>query len=224
MREVSTIGLDIAKHVFQVRGIEASGEAVIRRRLRRADVVAFLEALPPCLVGMEANATGHYWAREIRALGHDVRLMPPSYVKPYVKRQKNDAADAVSQRLETIPGIGPITASAIVATITDPNVFTSRGQLAAWIGLVPRQTSSGGKVRLGRIIKKGSPYIRRLLVINAHAVLRFSRKGKVAPTQWAAGLFARRTYTVATVALTNKMARILWASLTRGEDFKPQLA
>jgi transposase len=287
------------------------------------------------LIGIEACATSHHWARLLTALGHEVRLMPASYVKPYVKRQKNDASDAeaiceavtrptmrfvptkseeqqsvlmlhrvrellirqrtmlvnalrghlaelgiitrqgatglsmlvalvedeghdlipplarsalfllvqqlrevhekvgeldrqihiwhrsheLSRRLETIPGIGPITASAIVATVTDASLFKSGRQLAAWLGLVPRQNSSGGKDRLGRISKQGDPYIRRLLVVGAHAVLRFCRKGKAAPTRWAAELLAKKPYNVVAVALANKMARIVWALMTTGKRF-----
>ena len=312
----------------------------MRRKLRRDDVVGFFEALPPCLIGIEACATGHHWARMLTALGHEVRLMPASYVKPYVKRQKNDATDAeaiceavtrptmrfvpvkseeqqsvlmlhrvrellirqrtmlvnalrghlaefgivtrqgragagmlialvedndhdlipplarvallpvieqlrevhekigvldreihawhrsneLSRRLETIPGIGPITASAIAATVTDASLFKSGRQLAAWLGLVPRQSSSGGKERLGRISKQGDPYIRRLLVIGAHAVLRFSRKGKAAPTRWAAGLLAKKPYKVVAVALANKMARIAWALMITGKSFEASAA
>ena len=274
------------------------------------------------------------------ALGHEVRLMPASYVKPYVKRQKNDATDAeaiceavarptmrfvpvkseeqqsvlmlhrvrellirqrtmlvnalrghlaelgivtrqgiagvgmlialvedddhdlvpplarlallpligqlrevhekvseldrqilawhrsseLSRRLETIPGIGPITASAIAATVTDASLFKSGRQLAAWIGLVPRQNSSGGKDRLGRISKQGDPYLRRLLVVGAHAVLRFSRKGKAASTRWAAELLAKKPYNVVAVALANKMARIVWALMTTGRRFEASAA
>ncbi|RWM87845.1 MAG: IS110 family transposase, partial [Mesorhizobium sp.] len=125
----------------------------------------------------------------------------------------------LSRRLETIPGIGPITASAIVATVTDASLFKSGRQLAAWLGLVPRQNSSGGKDRLGRISKQGDPYIRRLLVVGAHAVLRFCRKGKAAPTRWAAELLAKKPYNVVAVALANKMARIVWALMTTGKRF-----
>ena len=337
MGKVITIGLDIAKHVFQVHGVDEAGTVVIRRKLRRAEILQFFEALEPCLVGIEACATAHYWARSIMAFGHKVKLMPPTYVKPYVKRQKNDAADAEaiceavtrptmrfvpvkgeeqqgilmlhrtrellirqrtmlinalrahlaefgivmaqgragvatlvtlveddehelipaiareallavvdqlrdahervavierkiviwhrsneqSRRLETIPGIGPITASAIAATITDAGLFRSGRELAAWIGLVPRQNSSGGKERLGHISKKGDPYIRRLLVIGAHAVLRFARNGKATTTKWAAALLARKPYKLAAVALANKMARIVWAMLVRNEEFRP---
>ncbi|MBX4935262.1 IS110 family transposase [Rhizobium bangladeshense] len=340
MEKITTIGLDIAKHVFQVHGINGAGATVSRRKLRRDDVVGFFKALPPCLIGIEACATGHHWARVLMALGHEVRLMPASYVKPYVKRQKNDATDAeaiceavtrptmrfvpvkseeqqgvlmlhrvrellirqrtmlvnalrghlaefgivtrqgiagvgmlialvddddhdlipplarsallpligqlrevhekvseldrqihawhrsneLSRRLETIPGIGPITASAIAATVTDASLFKSGRQLAAWIGLVPRQNSSGGKDRLGRISKQGDPYLRRLLVVGAHAVLRFSGKAKVAPTRWAAELLVKKPYNVVAVALANKMARIVWALMTTGRRFEATAA
>lgn len=336
MEKVTTVGLDIAKHIFQVHGIDGAGAVVLRRKLRRDDVAGFFKALPRCLVGIEACATSHHWARVLTRLGHEVRLMPASYVKPYVKRQKNDAADAeaiceavmrptmrfvpmksaeqqsvlmvhrvrellvrqrtmlvnalrghlaefgivarqgvagvgflvalveddehdlllplarsallplieqlrevhekigemdrlihawhrsneMSRRLATIPGIGPITASAIAATVTDPSLFKSGRQLAAWLVLVPRQNSSGGKERLGRISKQGDPYIRRLLVVGAHAVLRFSRNGKAASTRWAAEMLARKPYNVVAVALANKMARIAWALMNTGQDFK----
>ena len=268
---VRTVGLDLAKQVFQVHGVDDAGRPILKKRLRREEVRGFFAGLAPCLIGMEACASSHYWARELAAVGHEVRLMPPSYVKPYVKRQKNDAADAeaiceavtrpnmrfvpvksedqqavlmlhrtrdllirqrtaltnalrahlaelgivarqgvagldtliasvekeadipalarralgllikelssmkeqikaieteiitwhrsneASRRLETIPGIGPIIASALAATVTDPSVFKSGRQLAAWIGLVPRQSSSGGKERLGHITKQGEP-------------------------------------------------------------------
>lgn len=336
MEKVSTVGLDIAKHVFQIHGVDALGAVIVRRKLRREDVTGFFKALPPCLIGIEACATGHHWARVLTALGHEVRLMPASYVKPYVKRQKNDATDAeaiceavtrptmrfvpvksqeqqsvlmlhrvrellirqrtmlvnalrghlaefgvvtrqgiagvgtlialvegqdadllpplaqaalrpmvgqlrevhekvsemdrqihawhrsneLSRRLETIPGIGPITASAIAATVSDATLFKSGRQLAAWIGLVPRQNSSGGKDRLGRISKQGDPYLRRLLVVGAHAVLRFSAKSKVASTRWAAELLAKKPYNVVAVALANKMARIVWALMATGRRFE----
>lgn len=331
----TTIGIDLAKHVFQVHGVDADGSVAVRRKLRRSEVLGFFSKLEPSLVGMEACATSHHWAREIGALGHTVRLIPPAYVKPFVKRQKNDAADAeaiceavsrpsmrfvplkspeqqgvlilhrtrdllirqrtmlanalrshmaefgiieklgcagleslvrqikedevsdlpavarggllllagqisdtqsrvveiekrilawhrsseVSQRLETIPGIGPIIASAIAATVTEPGLFASGRQLSAWLGLVPRQHSSGGKERLRGITKQGDPYIRRLLIIGATAVLRFSRH--IAPTSdWTSALLTRRPSLVVAVALANKMARIAWAILTRDEVYR----
>jgi len=335
MGEVITVGLDIAKHVFQVHGVDKNGEAEIRRKLRRGDVLSFFEQLPPCLVGIEACATGHHWARELMALGHDVRLMPASYVKPYVKRQKNDVADAeaiceavtrptmrfvpiktveqqsvlmvhrarellirqrtmtinalrahlaeigivarqgmvgvnhlmdiveegeeafvpdavrsallplvrqiedldskvaeldrqiasahrkseVSQRLATIPGVGPVTASAIAATVTDASLFRSGRELSAWLGLVPRQNSSCGKDRLGRITKKGDPYIRRLLVVGALSAIRVHRKDPQS-MPWIGQLCERKPQKLAAVALANKMARIVWALLTSGEPYR----
>ncbi len=308
MKEVITVGLDIAKHVFQVHGVDQDGNAVLKRKLRRVEVVSFFDQLSPCLVGIEACATAHHWARVLINLGHEVRLMPASYVKPYVKRQKNDATNAeaiceavtrptmrfvpvrseeqqsvlmlhrarellvrqrtmlinalrahfaelgivmrqgsagvgmligliedeehdlvptftrrallplteqlrelyrqierldheiiqwhrtseLSRRLETIPGVGPVTASALSATITDASLFKSGRQMAAWLGLVPRQCSSGGKERLGRISKQGDPYVRKLPVVGAHAVLRFSRKDGEGRRKWAADLLARK--------------------------------
>jgi transposase len=333
--QITTIGLDIAKHVFQVHGADAESKTVLRRRLRRADVIAFFSALPPCLVGVEACSTAHYWARELIALGHDVRLMPPTYVKPYVKRGKNDAADAeaiceavtrptmrfvpvksaeqqsvlmlhrtrdllirqrtmlanalrahcsefgivvaqgtaklnglltliadetdkriptvargcllvlaqqlqdlhlkisdverlihawhrsneTSRRLETIPGIGPITASALAVTVTDPTLFRSGRHLAAWLGLVPKQNSSGGKERLGGISKQGDKYIRRLLISGAHAVLRYAKADRPGSAAWATSLLQRRPFKLVAVALANKTARIAWAVLARGETY-----
>ena len=337
MNEVITIGLDLAKNVFQVHGVDAEGETVIRRQLRRSRVLPFFEKLPGCLVGMEACATAHHWGRQLTGLGHEVKLMPPRYVKPYVKRSKNDAADAeaiceavrrptmrfvavksaeqqsilmlhrtrellvrqrtmlvnairahmaefgivapvgiprvkellaviadpdddrlppvartclealakqfmslhheiyaaemrihawhrsneTSRRLETIPGIGPITASALAASIADPALFKSGRELAAWIGLVPRQTSTGGKARMGRISKQGDQYLRWLLVAGAMSVIRHARRKDPASIPWLAGLMERRPLRVAAVALANKIARIAWVVLMRGETYRP---
>jgi transposase len=334
--QVTTIGIDLAKTIFQIHGIDSSGAVVIRKKLRRSQVLSFLEALPPCVVGMEACATSHYWAREIGALGHEVRLMAPSYVKAYVRRQKNDAADAEaiceavtrptmrfvpvksaerqgvlvlhrarellvrqrtmlinairghcaefglivpqdarrvseliepmrqavaqdlpdlaqtailmladqldalaaqinalerrlmawhrqnddSQRLATIPGVGIITATALSATITDPSLFRSGREFAAFLGLVPRQNSSGGKERLGRISKKGDGYLRKLLVVGATSVIRRSRTSTVASASWVNALLERRPARVVTVAMANKTARIVWAVLSRGEVYR----
>jgi transposase len=333
--QITTIGLDIAKNVFQVHGIDASEKVVVRRQLRRSQVMAFFKAVSPCLIGMEACATAHYWARELAKLGHEVRLMPAKDVKAYVKRNKNDAADAeaiceavrrptmrfvrvksaeqqgqlmqhrtrdllmrqrtqlinalrahlaelgivaaqgregiqellaivadnedqrfpidarasvivlaaqleavqtvigaiekrikmqhrsneASQRLETIPGIGVIGATAIAATVVDPMVFRSGRDFAAWIGLVPRQDSTGGKQRLGPISKQGDQYLRRILVVGAHAVL---RRAKENPEKypWLTQLLARRPFKVVAVALANKMARVAWALLARGGTYR----
>lgn len=339
MGDVITIGVDLAKNVFQVHGVDAEGEVVFRRQLRRGQVLPFLRKQPACLVGMEACATAHHWAREIGALGHEVRLMPPRYVKPYVKRNKNDLADAaaiceavtrptmrfvaikspdqqsalmlhrtrellvrqrtmlvnairahmaefgivvrvglpqvetllaviddeaddrlppqaraclsglgaqfmslqveidvaekrihawhraseVSRRLETIPGIGPIIATALASSITDPSVFRSGRELAAWIGLVPRQSSTGGKERLGRISKQGDPYLRWLLVAGAMAVIRQARRRGTA-NPWLAALIAHKPTKVVAVALTNKIARVAWALLRDGGTYQKPVA
>jgi transposase len=330
--QLTTIGLDLAKHVFQVHGVDAVGNIVLRRRLRRGQMIPFFAGLAPCLVGVEACATAHFWARELRALGHDVRLMPAQYVKAYVKRGKNDAADAAaiceavprpsmrfvpvkeeaqqaalmlhrardllvrqrtqlinavrghlaefgiveaqgawnlprvlahletegelpevarqilrllaaqldeaeqriedldariaawhkaspaSQRLATIPGIGPLVATAITATIADPSTFRSGREFAAWLGLVPRQRSTGGKQRLGRISREGDGYIRRLLIIGAQAVLLRSKAAHADP--WMQGLLARRPRLVVAVALANKTARVAWAVMTKGQPYR----
>ena len=333
--QLTTIGLDLAKHVFQVHGVDAAGNIVLRRRLRRGQMITFFAGLVPCLVGMEACATAHFWARELTALGHDVRLMPAQYVKAYVKRGKNDAADAAaiceavsrpsmrfvpvkseaqqaalmlhrardllmrqrtqlinavrghlaefgiieaqgawnlprvlahletegelpevarqilrllaaqldeaeqrikdldaqiaawhkaspaSQRLATIPGIGPLVATAITATIADPSTFRSGREFAAWLGLVPRQRSTGGKQRLGRISREGDGYIRRLLIIGAQAVLLRSKAAHADP--WVQDLLARRPRLVVAVALANKTARVAWAVMTKGQPYRSQL-
>jgi transposase len=336
MGEVTTMGLDLAKHVFQVHGVDAEGATVLRKQLRRAQVLAFFSRLPPCLVGLEACATAHYWARELRALGHEVRLMPAQYVKAYIKRNKHDAADAeaiceavqrptmrfvpvktadqqaavllhrgrerlvrqrtglvnalrghlaefgviapqglrnvgdliaivradgdtrlpdvarqvlqvlanqieqieaaisalerqllawhksnpVSQRLASIPGIGPIIATAIATTVADPNVFRSGREFAAWLGLVPRQNSTGGKIRLGGITKRGNRYLRRLLINGASANLLRSKATKADP--WVIGLRRRRPPLVVAVALANKTARIAWAVMLRQKEYQPR--
>lgn len=333
LEEITTIGLDLAKHLFQVHGVNAAGKALVRRQLRRAEVLRFFAAVPPCLVGMEACGTAHHWARELGRLGHTVRLMPPAYVKPYVKRGKTDAADAAaiaeavgrptmrfvavkttdqqsvlmlhkvrellvrqrtmlinalrghlaefgivaargpggvnaaitalhenqdglpdlarqvlhglvdqlraltveiakadkrilawhrdseaSRRLASIPGIGPITASAIAAAMPDAALFRSGRQFAAWLGLTPRPHSSGGKQRLGGISKQGDGYIRRLLVIGATAVIRLARQDNASKT-WAARLLERKPARLVSVALANKTARIAWAVLARNQSY-----
>ncbi len=329
-----TIGLDIAKNFFQVHGVDAAGQVVLRRKLSRGEVLRFFEAQPKTLVGIEACGSGHHWAREIAALGHEVKLLPPAYVKPYVKRGKTDAADAqaiceavtrpnmhfvpiktpeqqaalmmhrarellvgqrtalvnalrghlaefgivtakgihrvadllaelvgvesaripslalaslrclaaqieaaetqiddlealimewhkgneASQRLAKIPGVGPITASAVVATIGDASNFTSARHLSSALGLTPRQNSSGGKARQGGISKAGNTYLRRLLFIGAIAVIR-SKRAEGAGT-WLARLLERRPAKVVAIAIANKTARIIWAMLRRGDAYR----
>ena len=338
MSQISTIGFDLAKSVFQVHGIDAVGQVIIRRQLRRAEVVKFFAKLPPCRIGMEACASAHYWARTLVKLGHDVRLIPPAHVKPYVKRgRKNDAVDAAaiaeaasrphmqfvpvkteeeqaalmlhrtrrllitqrtmlgnalrshfaefgitervgeaglgklvtsaldapdttlphaarealamlaaqwrdtaskidaldheilawhrsnadSQRIASIPGIGPLIASAMVATMGDPGRFKTGRQFAAWLGLVPSQNSSGGKTLLGGITKMGDRYLRSLLVVGATSTL--WRRRKETGT-WLAALLARKTVRQVSVALANKMARMVWAILAKGGVYREPAA
>lgn len=335
--EISTIGLDLAKNVFQVHGISGTGEIVVRKTLRRSQMLPFFEKLPPCLVGAEACGTSHHWARELTKLGHEVRLMPAAYVKPYVKRGKNDAADAEAiceavtrqtmrfvpiksreqqaalslhrvrsllikqrtqlvnmlrsllaelgiaipvgivkalqmareivdgesrldlpteatnvvamlagqllqlhaqlrkldlrlaalersddraRRLATIPGIGPIGATALAASVTDPSQFSSGRQFAAWLGLTPQQSSSGGKERLGRITKMGDRYLRQLLIIGATALVRYAKEKPSTVDPRFVALLARKPARVASVAIANKMARIAWAVMARGGVFE----
>ncbi|GFE76625.1 MULTISPECIES: IS110 family transposase [Sphingomonadaceae] len=335
--EITTIGLDLAKNVFQVHGVNATGEVVIRKALRRSQMLPFFRKLPPCLVGIEACGTSHHWARELVGLGHEVRLMPPAYVKPYVKRGKNDAVDAeaiceavtrptmrfvavksreqqsalslhrarsllvgqrtqlvnmmrsmlaefgiaipeglekalsmarqiiggeidtglpteattivgmlsgqaidtharlreidkalgalqrsddIARRLSTIPGIGPVGATAFAASVTDPHQFRSGRQFAAWLGLTPLQRSSGGKERLGRITKMGDKYLRQLLVIGATALVRYAKCKPDTADPRLLALLARKPVRVATVAMANKMARVIWALMTRGETYQ----
>lgn len=339
MGTVKTIGLDLAKSVFQVHGVDAEGIAVLRQRLTRGRMLKFFAKLPPCLIGIEACSSSHYWARELMGLGHTVKLMPAQYVKPYVKRGKNDAADAeaiceavtrptmrfvgikspeqqgamllhrvrlilnrqrtqisnalraqmaefgiiapagrggidrlldtiadtadqrissevraclgmlatqlrvvkaqildndrrilasarateMGRRLMEIPGVGPLLASAFMATVAEPKIFRSGRNLAAWIGLVPRQNSSGMKERLGGITKAGNRYLRQMLVVGAMAVIRqIERSGAKRP--WLVQLLARRKIKVAAVALANKTARTIWAMMISGEHYREPAA
>ena len=336
MNEVITIGVDLAKNVFQVHGIDGSGAVIIGRQLRRSQMLPFFKKQPPCLVGMEACATAHHWARQLVALGHAVKLMPPKYVKPYVKRNKNDMADAeaiceavtrptmrfveiktrdqqsvlmlhrtrqlfvrqrttlinalrahlaefgivagvgrnglerllkviedgeddrvpaaardcllalrdqlemvkgqvldadrhilawhrsseVSQRLDDIPGVGPLIATALVASVPDPHVFKSGRDLAAWIGLVPKQNSTGGKDRLGHISKAGNRYLRMLLVVGALSVIRRAKQVGYTRRPWLTKLLQRRSTKIAAIALANKIARTAWAMMAHGTFYQ----
>jgi len=332
---ITTIGLDLAKSIFQVHGVDAKGAVAARKTLRRSQVLSFFSKLPPCLVGIEACGTSHYWAREIARFGHEVRLMPANYVKPYVKRGKSDANDAeaiceavtrptmrfvaiksaeqqaalsmhrtrdllvkqrtqlvnmirgllaefgldiprgieralliakrildgealeipeeaakvvlmlsqqafdthsriqgidrdlqrwhrsneLSRRLETIPGIGPIGATALAASVTDPGQFRSGREFAAWLGLTPRQNSSGGKERLGHITKMGDRYLRKLLFVGMMSLVRRAKSKPESVDPRLIDLLARKPVRLAAIALANKTARIIWAIMTRGGTY-----
>jgi transposase len=337
--EAVTIGLDLGKSIFQVHGVDGDGVVVVQRRIGRSRLLPFFAKQPACLVGMEACAAAHHWARELTKLGHRVKLMPPRYVKPYVKRQKNDAADAeaiceavtrptmrfveiksceqqgvlvlhrvrlmlmrqrialsnairghmaeygvvapvgrnglqrlisiiadpsddrlpmmarasltilasqlqlvneqvldndrrvrvtarsteLGRRLMEVPGVGPVLASAVVASIPDAAAFRSGRDLAAWIGLVPKQNSSGGKEKLGGITKQGDRYLRQLMVVGALSVIRYAQQhGTRRP--WLISLLARRSPKIAAVALANKMARTIWAMMVTGERYREPAA
>ncbi|WP_310622338.1 IS110 family RNA-guided transposase [Flexibacterium corallicola] len=336
MTKIVTVGLDLAKSIFQVHCADEAGTPLLRKRMRRGQVIEFFAGIEPCLVGMEACSSAHYWARELQALGHEVKLVPPQDVKPFVKSQKNDAADAEaiaeavqrptmrfaaiksaeqqslldlhrtrellvrqktmlinairghcgefglvvgagaakvseliivikdskdtrlpalarkalnflaeqlketqtqikalerklnewhtdnedSKRLETIPGVGVITATALVATIGDVTQFRSARQLAAWLGLVPKQYSNGGKEKLGRISKRGDGYLRKLLVHGARTSLGWSRRKQDGLSQWQKALLERRPTNVVLVAMANKMARTVWALLSKSQTYR----
>jgi transposase len=336
--KITTVGIDLAKNVFQVHGVDARGKAVLKKQLKRHQVVAFFCNMPPCLIGMEACGGAHFWARRLQAQGHTVRLMAPQFVKPYVKGNKHDAADAeaiceavsrpsmrfvpiknidqqavlslhrarqgfigertsmanrirgllaefgliipqgihhvarrvpeiledasnelpdpmrallarllehlgeldrqakelemqiadwhrnseLSRKLEAVPGIGPITASALVATVGDAKNFRSGRQLAAWIGLVPKQESSGGKTVLLGISKRGDAYLRAMLIHGARSALRTAQRRKDSAGRWMQNLLHRRHANVATVAMANKNARVVWALLAKDRQYDPQ--
>ena len=335
---MSMIGLDTAKTVFQVHGVDENGRVALKRQLRRGELIPFFQQQPRCIVILEACGAGHHWARQLSGLGHEVRLIAPEAVRPFVKKgKKNDAADAAAlcvagmrpdikfvpiktveqqavlalhaarsllvkqqtmlasalrglaaefgltapkgmrkleelialvstneslpaagrqamaelhahglvvadrlaaleaeitrharqdataRRLATIPGIGPITASLIAATVGgNIGAFKSARHFAAWLGLVPRQHSTGGKVRLGRITKAGNAEIRKLLVLGATAMVRRAAQWNSQAGRWVQGMLARRPVRLVTVALANKMARIAWAVMTRAEVYRAQ--
>src|ERR687886_419223 len=236
MNPVSTVGLDLAKHIFQLHGADSAGAVVFRKKLRRGQLLAFLATLPPCTVAMEACASAHYWGREIAKLGHTVRLISPAYVKPFVKRQKNDMADAeaiceAAQR-PTMRFVALKSANQQAAAV----VFRTRDLLvrqrtqainalrgrdfAAWLGLTPVQRSSGGKERLGKTSKMGERSLRRLLIIGASAVARWAARKGVPAGSWLGRMLARKPPMLVRVALANKMARIVWALLAKGGVYR----
>lgn len=260
MGEVITIGLDIAKSVFHAHGADAAGRQVFSRRIARGKVLEFFGSQPRCLVALEACGGSHHWAHGLAALEHEVRLIPPAYVKPFVKRHKNDAApfdclqgrrsgqgcrgdlleeelgakiaeldkqiarrsreDVVARRLMTIPGIGPIAATAIAALTPPLEGFAKGRDFAAWLGLTPLQKSTGGRQKLGRTSKMGERTIRRLLIIGASAVVQHAARRGVPEGSWLAGMLARKPRMLVTVAQANKTARIVWAVLTKEQDYR----
>lgn len=336
---ITTIGIDLAKNVFQVHGVNERGQVVLKKQLKRSQVMAFFANLPQCLIGMEACGSAHHWARKLQGLGHTARLIATQFVKPYVKSNKNDVADAeaiceavarpnmrfvpiknleqqavlalhrarhgfvkartaqadqirgllaefgliipkgiahirtrvpefledasnelpgefrslinrltqhlteldrqvdeigskigiwhrdneLSRKLAAIPGVGPISASALTATVGDARNFSSGRQLAAWLGLVPRQSSSGGKNVLLGMSKRGDAYLRTLLIHGARAVISRARQNPVR-NGWLLKLIERRNSNVAAVALANKNARIVWALLARDRQFQADYA
>lgn len=333
--KITAIGIDLAKEVFQIHGVDEHGKTVLRKQLRRNGMAKFFANLTSCLIGIEACGSAHHWARKLREFGHTVKLMPPQFVKPYVKTNKHDMADAeaiceavsrpnmrfvpiknveqqailsvhrarqglvkartaqanqirgllsefgivipqgihsiakrvpdiledaendlpgtirhllkrlndhlkalgrqtealelqikqwhkeneASKKLEAIPGVGPITASAIVATVGNATAYKNGRQLAAWLGLVPKQCSSGGKQLFLGISKRGDTYLRTLLIHGARAVIRHA-ENKAEPENWLRRLIMRRNKNIAAVALANKNARIIWALLTKGTTFR----
>jgi len=308
---IKRVGVDLAKQVFQVHGVDCQDKAVLRKRLKRDQVLKFFATLPRCLVGMEACGGSHHWARELQELGHDVKLVAPQFVKPYVKGNKNDANDAeaiceaigrptmrfvavktvaqqdlqaahrirselvrqrtakanqvrgllaeygivvgrrvealrqgltyldkraaamdkqlhtpanddpAAKRLQGIPGIGPITATALACAVGDGKRFKRGRDLAAGIGLTPKQHSSGGKEKLLGISKRGDAYLRTLLIHGARSVLKVAGNKDDLRSRWLQQLCSRRNKNIAAVALANKNARVAWALLSKGLGYQP---
>lgn len=335
--ELKRVGVDLAKRVFQIHGVDAGEQPAVRKTVNRSQLRRFFANLKPALVGMEACGTAHYWARELTSMGHQVKLIPPQFVKPYVKSNKNDANDAEAiceavsrptmrfvtvktaeqqaaqglhrirsrvvrgrtalvneirgtlaefgivietlgvpavrkalpriledgendlpgllrellqglyeelvaaderlqtlndqllaqaktdervQRIQQLPGVGPVSASAIVASVGDARQFKSGRDFAAWLGIVPKQHSSGGKEKLGGISKRGDEYLRTLLIHGARACVLHCEGKLDRRNQWLGSLIKRRNKNIATVAVANKNARIIWAMLTRQEEYR----
>ena len=337
---IKVVGIDLAKHTFHLHGVDVQGKVVTRKKLGRSKLIAFMANLPPCLIGMEACGGAHDWARKFRAMGHDVRLMSPQFVKPYVKSNKNDMVDAEAvceavgrpnmrfvpikgieqqdiqslhrarslavshrtaqvnqirgflleygitvakgvaslrnalpeiledadnglspmfrellceltdellrleeriatydaqikglseqseacKRLMTIPGIGPMTATALAAAVGDAKAFANGREMSAWLGLVPRQQSTGGKPKLLGISKRGDTYLRKLLIHGARSALRFVDRKQDRRSRWAVEVEGRRGKNIAAVALANKMVRSAWVLLSRNEEYKMAVA
>ena len=207
MEKISSIGLDIAKNSFAVHGFDAGGKTVLKKQLKRAQVLPFFAKLGAARIGLEACASAHHWARELIKLGHDARLIP-------------------AQRLATVPGIGTLIATLLSATVSDAAAFKGGREFAAWTGLVPRQHSTGGKPRLGPISKMGNRDLRRLLVVGAHAALYRIKSGKTKSplADWARKLLDKKPFKLVAVALANKMARIAWAIMAGKDCYNPQHA
>ena len=336
MKKFIRIGVDLAKNYFQIHALESEAGLAVKRKLKRSKMHEFFSQIEPCLIGMEACGSAHFWARELKAMGHEVLLMPPAYTKPYVKRGKNDAVDAeaiceavsrpgmrfvplksveqqatlmlhktrellvkqqtmcinalrghlsefgivvakgigrvgellelaaaatlpetvmatvkvlaqhlamldksvddlekqigyahaqneMSRLLDKVPGVGKIIASVITASVPDPSVFKSGRDFSAWLGLTPRENSSGGKQTLGAITKKGNRYIRKQLVLGATSLLNVVGKRQGALRDWIVALLLKKPARLVTVALANKLARILWAMMRTGESFRIEM-
>ncbi|MGY3364307.1 transposase [Bradyrhizobium sp. GM2.4] len=227
MEKIITVGLDLAKSIFQVHGIAENGKVLVRRTLRRSQLLPFFRSLPACLVGMEACASAHHWAREIAALGHAVRMMPPAYVKPYVKRNKTDVADAEAiceaVTRPTMRFVPVKTAEQRTTSVLDARNFATARDFAAWTGLTPRAQSSGGKERLGAISKRGNRQLRTLLIVGATSIIKLAKRGLKVPL-WIRTMLQRRPVKVVSVALANKIARTIWALLVRGGIYQAPAA
>jgi len=226
MQSISTIGLDIAKSVFQVHGVDAAGQVVLRRQLKRRHVLAFFQRLPPCLVGIEACASRlPEVARTcLAALGSQLRALKAQILEFDRRIIAWHRSNATSKRLDAIPGVGPALATALVASIADPSAFRSGRDFSAWIGLVPKQNSSGGKDKLGNISKQGDRYLRSLFTAGALAVIRYAKIHGTGHRPWLTGLLARRPTKVAAIALANKLARMTWAMMARNEHYREPAA